>query len=63
MILGLPDGFDDVLVQPFMPDGAVVTFDAGGLPVAELCREHRMSKAWHEFLDGFVNDTDLASRF
>ena len=28
-ILGLFDGFDDVLVQPFVPDGAVVTLDVG----------------------------------
>ena len=27
MILGLLDGFDDVLVQPFVSDGAVVTLD------------------------------------
>ena len=31
MILGLIDGFDDVLVQPFMPDGAVVALDIGVL--------------------------------
>ena len=31
MILGLLDGFDDVLVEPFMPDGAVVALDLGVL--------------------------------
>ena len=31
MILGLLDGFDDVLVEPFVPVGAVVTHDIGVL--------------------------------
>ena len=30
-VLGLLDGFDDVLVQPFVPDGAVVALDVGVL--------------------------------
>lgn len=29
MVLGLLNGFDDVLVQPFMPEGAVVSLDIG----------------------------------
>ena len=28
MVLGLLDAFDDVLVGPFMPDGAVVALDS-----------------------------------
>ena len=31
MVLGLLDGFDDVLVEPFMPNRAVVTLDVGVL--------------------------------
>ena len=31
MVLGLLDGFDDGLVEPFMPDGAVVALDVGVL--------------------------------
>ena len=31
MVLGLLDGFDDVLVAPFMPDSAVVALDIGVL--------------------------------
>jgi hypothetical protein len=31
VILGLLDAFDDVLVEPFMPDGAVVALDVGVL--------------------------------
>ena len=31
MVLGLLDGFDDVLVEPLMPNGAVVTLDVGVL--------------------------------
>ena len=31
MVLCLLDGFDDVLVEPFMPDGAVVALDIGVL--------------------------------
>jgi hypothetical protein len=34
MILGLLDTFDDVLVQPFMSNGAVVAFDIGVLLVS-----------------------------
>jgi hypothetical protein len=30
-VLCLLDGFDDVLVEPFMPDGAVVALDTGVL--------------------------------
>ncbi len=29
VVLGFLDGFDDVLVEPFMPDGAVVALDGG----------------------------------
>ena len=39
MVLGLLDGFDDVLVQPFVPDGAVVALDVGvllGLPRLDM---------------------------
>ncbi len=31
MILCLLDGFDDVLVEPFIPDGSVVSLDVGVL--------------------------------
>jgi hypothetical protein len=31
VVLGLLDGFDDVLVQPFMPNRAVVALDVGVL--------------------------------
>ena len=31
MILGLFDAFDDLLVQPLMPDGAAVALDVGVL--------------------------------
>ena len=31
MILSLLDAFNDVLVQPFVPDGAVAAFDVGVL--------------------------------
>ena len=31
LILGLLDVFNDVLVQPFVPDGAVAAFDVGVL--------------------------------
>jgi len=31
VVLCLLDGFDDVLVEPFMPDRAVVTLDVGVL--------------------------------
>lgn len=31
MILGLLNAFDDVLIQPFMPDGAVAALDVGVL--------------------------------
>ena len=31
MVLGLLDGFDDELIQPFMPNRAVVALDAGVL--------------------------------
>ena len=27
--LGLVDAFDDVLIEPFMPDGAVIALDIG----------------------------------
>jgi hypothetical protein len=30
-VLSLPDGFDDVLIEPFMQDGAVVALDVGVL--------------------------------
>ncbi len=36
------DVFDDVLVRPFMPDGAVVTFDVGVL----------LGLSWLDALDG-----------
>ena len=32
MILGLADAFDDGLVKPFVPDGAVVALDVDVLP-------------------------------
>ena len=31
LVLGLLDGFDDVLVEPFVPDGAIVALDVGVL--------------------------------
>ena len=42
MILSLLDAFDDVLVEPFMPDCAVVALDTGVL----------LRLAWLDVLDG-----------
>jgi len=41
-ILSLLDGFDDVLVQPFVPDGAVVSLDISVL----------LRLTWLDVLDG-----------
>ena len=41
VILCLLDGFDDVLVEPFVPDGAVVSLDVGVL----------LRLAWLDVLD------------
>ena len=47
------------------PDQAITALtDSGVLELADMLREARRStKTWHEFLDDFVDDPELAARF
>jgi hypothetical protein len=46
------------------PDQAITALtDSGVLELADMLREARRStKTWHEFLDDFVDDPELAAR-
>lgn len=47
------------------PDEAITALtDLGVLQLADMLREARRSaKTWHEFLDDFVDEPELAARF
>ena len=47
------------------PDKAITALtEPGVLELADMLREARRStKAWHEFLDDFVDEPELAARF